>query len=203
MTLIRTCFILLMLTLAALHTSAQYNVEHVGGISLSDRLRHFERRTGDTTIKFQSVQRVQAFGRGKYIATFYHEASDDRLWLSAYYVDSIHLGEDLGMPFARYWIEGVPPELKLVFTANADSDPESELIVQIGWHYDDKNVVGWFYETFIYDLDSSQPPRLLEKRGTKRMLPNEAQANRQGERLRARYNTEAKIRRRLKQLGYR
>lgn len=165
-------------------------------------LRQLEFDSGEKSCKLDTVLPLLNFGRAIEFATFYLDTSDRGTCMLPYVFDARKLKPSLLEPFDSYGTEGAIPVLKIAFTANADLDKEHELIIQIGWHHDNANAVGWFYNTYIYDRDAMAPGGFSRKANSSKIIPHEAQAIRQGEHLRAKYNSEAKIRRRLKQLGF-
>jgi hypothetical protein len=173
-----------------------------GDLSIREQLEEVEFEQHGIKFRLDSLTGINGCRSGVYLALFTRDSAGETDRLLPYWIDSPSSNVITLMPFDTFRIEGVPPELRWAFVANADSDSDSELIIQIGWHYDDINMVGWFYNTYVYDFDANLPGRLKRKESGQRIIPNEAEGNRQGERLHAKYNTEARIRRRLKQLGY-
>jgi hypothetical protein len=98
-------------------------------------------------------------------------------------------------------VEGGPAELETIFSANVNSDRSLEIIVLYRWHISHYMTGGYIYEVRCYKNFDSNSTRLLP-------LLNQPKIDcgfegvLDGKTVHARYNTEAKIRRRLKQLGY-
>jgi hypothetical protein len=87
--------------------------------------------------------------------------------------------------------EGGTPRLEHLFLANADRDPEPELLFIISWlrnHYD---VRGTGYATYAYDApDAQHPPQRLTPVPLSRELQDECDCEwRDGRRQRARFTT--------------
>jgi len=102
-----------------------------------------------------------------------------------------------------FYQEGVEPEILSIFNVNADKDKELELAVLIGWHYDDLNFRGYLYKVSVYDYPKTgKNDRFSQIQRARELFPIEGDGLQMNKRLHAKYNTEAKIRRRLKQLGY-
>lgn len=172
------------------------------GYTLSEMLEY---NVSDKQLEFDALRSIEVYGKKASIATFRYTPYGETVDLIAQLLIPIDHNRFHHITIDTFQMSGGVPEVLAVFTANANKDKLLELIVLCGWHISSYDFSGYLYETFIYKgFDLHKPPQKLStiKALSPPLIPREAEANRQGERLRAKYNTEAKIRRRLKQLGY-
>lgn len=155
-------------------------------------------------LEFDTFRQFSTGAQKFYVATFRYQPYEGTTDLIAHLILPSSGTQYYRTLIDTFRMSGNTPEVITAFRANADRDRKLELIVLCGWHIEIKDFSGYLYETFIYKaFDPSQPThRLRQLSSPDPIIPSEAEAIRQGERLRAKYNTEAKIRRRLKQLGY-
>ncbi|MDB5260416.1 MAG: hypothetical protein JWN37_647 [Candidatus Nomurabacteria bacterium] len=90
---------------------------------------------------------------------------------------------------------GGSPEIKAAFFANADKDPEDEIIVLTAWPQDHADIQGILYGVDIYD----DPKHMSDVNND---FMSECECNSNGQHETALYTNEAAIRKHLKDLGY-
>lgn len=106
-----------------------------------------------------------------------------------------------------YGEEGAVAEIETVFLSNADKDKQKELIVLCSW---DQNrhaapISGKLYQVWVYDnlILNKIPDKLKSLNDLERLFAGEFDGtNDAGEKSKAKYTNAAKIKQRLKQLGF-
>ncbi len=103
-----------------------------------------------------------------------------------------------------FFYESTPPEIRNVFSiATSQKSGERLLVVLLSWGSDDSNLRGCFYKLYIYQFQERDLVNGFSRyRTLTDRFPLEVEGYCEGKIIHAKYNTEAKIRRRLKQLGY-
>jgi hypothetical protein len=101
---------------------------------------------------------------------------------------------------------GGEPQVRSVFFANADPDPEPELIVIAAWHVMNPLVGGTVYETYVHDRPSTPGADsfvYLEDVSRRVSGGCECEWTEEKRSRRARFKTAADVRAGLRELGYR
>jgi hypothetical protein len=106
-----------------------------------------------------------------------------------------------------YGEEGAVAEIESIFFSNADKDKQKELIVLCSW---DQNrhaspISGKLYQVWVYDniILNKIPDKLKSLNDLQRLFAGEFDGtNDAGESSKAKYTNAAKIKQRLKQLGF-
>jgi len=102
---------------------------------------------------------------------------------------------------------GGEPQIRSVFFANADRDPEPELVVLAAWHVMHGTVVsGTFYETYVYERPSApRADRFVYLKDVSERVSGGCECTWTEEKRsrRARFKTAADVRAGLRELGYR
>jgi len=101
--------------------------------------------------------------------------------------------------------EGEGPDIKSIFFANADQNPDRELVVIVGWKQQHLDISGTLYGTFIYARPraaSQSSFTLLEE--TSRKVSGGCECDREGDQHESSdFKTAADVRAGLKALGFR
>jgi hypothetical protein len=109
------------------------------------------------------------------------------------------------IPIGRIDEEGAGPDIKSIFFANADQNPDRELVVIVGWEQRHLDVSGTLYGTFIYarPREASQS-RFAFLAETSRKVSGGCECDRDGgQHESSRFKTSAEVRAGLRLLGFR
>lgn len=203
----RMCGLLLML--ATMVVKAQVVDRHVG--ELADE---FALRVGPpgATLAHPAVETDEWHLGGKVVLAFYGvDAHDQGSSANRDVVDGIAFmptsvaGRYRRLAIGRIDQEGAGPEIKSIFFANADQNPDRELVVIVGWEQRHLDVSGTLYGTFIYARPRAASQNgftFLE--GTSRKVSGGCECDREGDRHEtSAFKTAAEVRAGLRALGFR
>ena len=100
--------------------------------------------------------------------------------------------------------EGGDPNIETIFFANADKDPEKEIIIIVSWEQRHYDVDGTLYGTFIFDNLLTNPQmKLYFLKDVSKKLDGGCECSwRDGETKKSKFKTAADIKAELLKLGY-
>lgn len=135
------------------------------------------------------------------VATGYSRINGEEAHLHTYIYQAIQSGRYKQIFVDSQGVEGGLAELVTIFSANADLDTSNEIIALYQWHIRHYQLEGYIYEVKCYKRPLMGSSHLI---ALENQPPMDCgfEGYRNGKIEHAKYNTEAKIRRRLKQLGY-